>query len=65
MPPPLGGLGMPPLDDDCCSLHAPATAAANTMNRSGFIQLGIDRVDWLAFIILNLLVARTAKGLEH
>ena len=46
MPPPLGGLGMPPPDDDDdCSLHAPATAAANAMNRSGLTQLGIDRVD--------------------
>ncbi|MDH3612251.1 MAG: hypothetical protein OES10_03140 [Gammaproteobacteria bacterium] len=40
--PPLGGEDMPPLDDDDCSLHAPVTTAANTMNRSGLIQLGTD-----------------------
>jgi hypothetical protein len=44
MPPPLGGLGMPP-DDDDCSLHAPVTTAANAINRSGLIQLGIEMDD--------------------
>jgi hypothetical protein len=54
---------MPP--DDDCSLHAPVTAAANAINKNTLIQLGIDVSDWPGFIVLNLFVARTAKGLEH
>ena len=47
------------------SLQAAVTKAAVAISNSGLSQLEMVVVTWPGFIVLNLFVTRTVKGLEH